>query len=220
MDTRHAALRRAARVWLVAALLVAYVVLAACGGGGDASMATAGGAASNPQAPSPPSLSAAQQSVAEKIYAGTPRTPADFVTDPPPAGVTGSVSTTHLKNTDTAPAATSHFELCSDDLAQALAWSETKTAALSTYADLIDTNSSTRLFEFVRVPRNDASARIRHRVYRCSYIDRGSTELTSDSGAAGLVNLRPIDASALKDLSEYLWQFTPFNNADHVVLQR
>jgi hypothetical protein len=217
METRQAALRRAARVWLVAALLLAYVVLTACGGG--AAAPPAGSTGSNPQAPSPPSLSASQQSAAEKLYAGTPRTPVDFLADPPPPGVTGIVSTTHLKNTDATPGAATRFELCSDDLAQALAWSEAKTVVLASYADLVESNASTRLFEFVRVPRNDATARIRHRVFHCSYIDRSGSDLAADSGPAGTLNQRPIDAAALRDMAEYLWQFTLFNNADYVVMQ-
>ena len=218
LDTRQSALRRAAGAWLVAALIVAYVMLAACGGSASSSAGSGASSGSNPQAPSPALLTAAQQSAAEKLYAGTPRTPADFLADPPPAGVTGAVSTLHLKSTDTTPGAAQRFELCSDDSAQALAWSEVKTTALASYADLTEQNVSTRLFEFVRVPRNDVNARLRHRVFRCSYLDRSGTDLASDSGAAGMVNLRPMDAGALKDLGEYLWQFTLYNNADHVVL--
>jgi hypothetical protein len=216
MDNRQAALRRAARVWLVAVLLVAYVVLAGCGGGSGSGSNSGPGTVS--QAPSPTGLTASQQATAEKLYAGTPRTPADFYADPPPVGATGSVQTLHLKNTDATPGAAGHYELCSDDSAQALAWSESKTAALSSYADLVEQNATPRLFEFVRVPRNDVNARLRHRVFRCSYVDRSATDLVSDSGPAGTVYQRPADAASLKDLAEYLWQFTLFNNADHVVL--
>lgn len=30
--------------------------------------------------------------------------------------------------------------------------------------------------------------------------------------------MRPLDAAALRDLNEYLWRFTAFNNADHAVI--
>lgn len=215
MDHRQAKLRRAAQVWLVAALLVAYVVLAGCGGGSGGSNNAVGGTS---QAPSPSGLTATQQDAAEKLYAGTPRTPVGFFADPPPVGVTGSVQTLHLKSTDETPGAASRYELCSNDSAQALAWSEAKTASLASYADLVEQNANAQLYEFVRVPRSDANARLRHRVFRCSYVDRSNTDLPSDTGPAGVVNQRPLDAALLRDMAEYLWQFTTFNNADHIVL--
>lgn len=200
---------------LLAVLLLPFLLLGGCGGGsGDGNTAVTG----TSQAPSPTGLSAVQQDVAEKLYAGTPRTPPNFYADPPPAGVTGAVQTLHLKNTDTTPGAVSRYELCSDDSAQALAWSEGKTATLANYADLVEQNANAQLFEFVRVPRNDATARLRHRVFRCSFLDRTNTDLANDNGVAGSVNERPLNAALLKQLAEYLWEFTVFNNADHIVL--
>ncbi len=216
-EARNAPLRRAARVWLVAALIIVYVVLTSCGG------SSAGDSVGHAQAQSPPTptltLTAAQQAAADKVYAGLPRTPPGFLSDPPPAGALGSVSTLHLKNTDTAAVVSTRYELCSDDVAEAISWSETKTVSLQIYADLIESNSSARAFELVRVPRNDSTARLRHRVFRCTYLDRSNTDLASDTGPAGVVRQLPFDPAALQDLSEYLWQFTTYNNADHVVLQ-
>ena len=213
-QSRHTPLRRAAGVWIVAALIIAFVVLSACGGGNAAGSAGGG----NSQATSAPSLSAAQLEAAEKAYAGAPRTPADFLSDPPPLGVTGFVSTAHVRNSDLAIVVSTRFELCSDDVAQAMAWSETETRGLPVYADVVESNTTTQLFEFVRVPRNDSSARIRQRVFRCSYIDRSNSDLNADNGSAGTVALQPFAAADLKNLAEYLWQFTWFNNADFVVL--
>ena len=69
----------------------------------------------------------------------------------------------------------------------------------------------------VRVPRADVTAMIRHRVFRCDYLDRSNTDLRLDVGAAGNMNQRPLTADELEKLSEYLWQFTMFNNSDYVV---
>ena len=41
--------------------------------------------------------------------------------------------------------------------------------------------------------------------------------MRSDAGSAGLMNQRPLTASELKALAEYLWQFTMFNNSDYAV---
>jgi hypothetical protein len=38
-------------------------------------------------------------------------------------------------------------------------------------------------------------------------------------GAAGKMNIRPLSAEELKRLSEYLWQFTDYNNFGHAVLK-
>ena len=74
-------------------LLVAVIVyLNGCGGGGSA-----------PAAPNK-TQQAADLATAQKVYAGTPRTPAGFYADPAPVGVTGTVATLHLKNSDLAGA--------------------------------------------------------------------------------------------------------------------
>jgi hypothetical protein len=73
------------------------------------------------------------------------------------------------------------------------------------------------MFEIVRVPRADVSAMLRHRVFKCVYLDRSNTDLRADSGAAGAMNQRPLTAPELEALSEYLWQFTMFNNSDYAV---
>jgi hypothetical protein len=33
-----------------------------------------------------------------------------------------------------------------------------------------------------------------------------------------MLNATPIDGTALRELTEYLWRFTPYNNAGHAVL--
>ena len=190
-------------------LLVAVIVyMNGCGGGGSA-----------PAAPNK-TQQAADLATAQKVYAGTPRTPAGFYADPAPVGVTGTVATTHLKNSDLAgaPVGAAAFELCNDDMAQATAWSEGKSTFMGSYADLVDVTGNARYWELTRVPRADVSARLRHRVFKCSYVNRSGLDPATDNGPAGTLNLRPLDAASLKDLTEYLWYFTAFDNADHVVL--
>ena len=201
---------------------VVTTVLTACGGGSDPGTAglsstTGDGFA---QAPTATLSGLSRQAIAERLYAGSPRTPEGFRLEPAPVGVVGPVATTHLKNTDTAAGAAANlrFELCTDDLAVATNWSETKALAMPVYADLVEVSGSTRTFELVRVPRNDLTARIRHRVFKCTYLDRTGTDLEAANGPAGHLSAPQVDAAELRNLSEYLWQFTAFNNADHVVL--
>jgi hypothetical protein len=202
--------------------------LAACGGGGGGSSASNGAqsvqtppSSGNPPANNPPSTSAADLVLADRIYKGDERTPSGFDVESRPASVTGTLSTRHLKNTDfaTGPQAISPiYEVCTNDMAQAIAWSESQATWNGQYSDLVEVNGDTRLFEVVRVPRADATAMLRHRVFRCDYLDRANTDLRADSGAAGSMNQRPLTADELESLTEYLWQFTMFNNADFAVV--
>jgi hypothetical protein len=134
--------------------------------------------------------------------------------------VVGTLSTRHLKNTDfaTGPQGISAtYEVCTNDMAQAIDWSERQATWQGQYSDLVEVRSDTHMFEVVRVPRADVTAMIRHRVFRCDYLDRSNTDLRVDVGAAGSMNQRPLTADELEKLSAYLWQFTMFNNSDYVV---
>lgn len=163
-------------------------------------------------------LPAADAQIAAVLYAGTPRTPAGFLADPVPPSY-AQVTTYHLKTSQVAaPSATTH-ELCTDDWSTALAWSEEVAAQANPYLDLVGNDWTPSYFEFGRVPRGITDQYVRQRVYRCAYLDRAGVELAAPEGFAGIVNARPLDAAALRELVEYLWRFTSYNNAGHVVLE-
>jgi hypothetical protein len=167
-----------------------------------------------------PSTVSADLALAERLYKGDARTPAGFDVEARPSSVTGTLSTRHLKNTDfaTGPQGMSAtYEVCTNDMAQAIDWSERQATWQGQYSDLVEIRSDTHMFEVVRVPRADVTAMIRHRVFRCDYVDRSSSDLRVDVGSAGSMNQRPLTADELETLSEYLWQFTMFNNADFAV---
>jgi hypothetical protein len=207
-------------------VLVSLTALAACGGGGGSTgtpapvSSNSQPAAVTPPVVTPPSTSSADLTLASRLYKGDERTPAGFDVEARPSSVVGTLSTRHLKNTDLASgpqAAGATFEVCTNDMAQAIDWSERLSAWQGQYSDIVEVRSDTRLFEVVRVPRADVTAMLRHRVFRCDYLDRSSTDLRADVGAAGSMNQRPLDADELEALAEYLWQFTMFNNSDYVV---
>lgn len=166
-------------------------------------------------APAGAALGSADQEIAARLYAGGPRTPAGFLVDAAPPGFV-QVTTQHLKAEQlAAPAVLSH-ELCTDDWNEAFAWSEEVAAQATPYLDFVGNEATTRYFELDRVPRGQPDRYVRMRVFRCSYVDRRGVE--PGAGFAGTLNQRPLDAAALRELSEYLWLFTTFNNAAHVVL--
>jgi len=210
-------------------VLLSLSTLAACGGGGGAASAPSSGSVSQPAsvpAPAPvvnnpPAPSnTADLTFAARLYKGDARTPAGFDLEARPSNVLGTLSTRHLKNTDLATgnqAISRTYEMCTNDMAQAVEWSERQATWQGQYSDLVEVNGDNHMFEVVRVPRADVTAMIRHRVFRCDYLDRSDTDLRSDVGAAGSMNQRPLTAVELKKLAEYLWQFTLFNNSDYAV---
>jgi hypothetical protein len=209
------------RILMVLALSATF---AACGGGGGSTSAPA--SVSAPQSvPSPPvsqapSTSTADLALADRIYKGTQRTPDGFAVETRPSSVTGTLSTRHLKNTDFmsgTQAISPTYEVCTNDMAQAIAWSESQATWNGQYSDMSEVHGDSRLWEVDRVPRADVTALLRHRVFRCDYLDRTNTDLRADAGAAGSMNQRPLTAGELESLAEYLWQFTMFNNSDTAV---
>ena len=210
-------------------MLLSLSTLAACGGGGGAASAPSSGSVPQPASvPSPAPVvnnppapsNAADLTFAARLYKGDARTPAGFDLEARPSNVLGTLSTRHLKNTDLATgnqAISRTYEMCTNDMAQAVEWSERQATWQGQYSDLVEVNGDNHMFEVVRVPRADVTAMIRHRVFRCDYLDRSDTDLRSDVGAAGSMNQRPLTAVELKKLAEYLWQFTLFNNSDYAV---
>jgi hypothetical protein len=229
MKARSIDLRRVRPTHLLNAfLLIAVLVLiSACGGGGGSGSTPAPSGSSQPAtvtpAPvvnTPPPVNTADLDLAARLYKGDARTPSGFDIEGRPANVAGTIATRHLKNTDLAagPQAISPiYEVCTNDLAQAIDWSERQATWQGQYSDLVEVRSDARMFEIARVPRADVSAMLRHRVFRCDYVDRSSTDLRTDAGSAGSMNQRPLTAVELEKLAEYLWQFTLFNNSDYAV---
>jgi hypothetical protein len=209
---------------------MAMITLAACGGGGGSGSSAPAAATSqpaaapatsgNPPAATPSSTATADLGLADRLYKGDARTPSGFDVEARPSNVFGTLSTRHLKNTDFATGPQSAgptFEVCTNDMAQAIAWSETQSTWNGMYSDLVEVRGDSRMFEVIRVPRFDSTAMLRHRVFRCDYLDRSGSDLRADIGAAGSFNQRPLNADELEKLGEYLWQFTMYNNSDFVV---
>lgn len=183
--------------------------LLSCGGGssGDESATAA----------PPRAVAQSDLEIAALLYSDSARTPPGFYADPAPPSA-AYVATFHLKNTDLAAAATQH-ELCTDDWNGALQWSENAALNAATYSDLVATDSNSRYFEFGRVPRGRVGGYLRARVYRCTYLDRASVDLRAPGSAAGQLNRRPLTAQGLRELAEYFWLFSRFNNFGSVVLR-
>jgi hypothetical protein len=196
--------------------LATAAMLASCGGGGSSSDSAA-------PAPSPSALTRpvdlSDSEIATLIYSGA-RTPQDFYREENATGH-ANIAKTHIKNTDvdaSVAAAEAQFELCTNDWNEALAWSEATAQNAPQYSQLIATNDDARYFEFGRLRAGSPELYVQARVYKCAYLDRSSANLRASGGSAGHLNVRPLDATELKRVSEYLWQFTAYNNFGYAVL--
>ncbi len=185
------------------------LAISACGGGSDSPTAAPPGAAYG--------IALGNLDIAKALYLDSQRTPPGFLADPAPAGA-GIVATHHLHSDELAMATTSSFEVCTDDWNQALAWSEQTATQNGSYANLVGNRGTGHYFEFDRVPPGTPAQLLRQRVYRCSYLDRSDTSADVNSGPAGVLNAQPRSAAQMRDLSEYLWQFTGWNNYGNAVL--
>ena len=65
-------------------------------------------------------------------------------------------------------------------MAQAIDWSERRRPGRASTPISSKCASDTHMFEVVRVPRADVTAMIRHRVFRCDYLDRSNTDLRAE----------------------------------------
>ncbi len=156
-------------------------------------------------------------SLAAQLYAGTPRTPAGFLSDPAPQSFL-QMTTYHLKTRHLDANAPTQHELCTDLWAQALAWSEAVAQQASPVLDLVANTATERYFEFDRVPHGDPQRYERMRVFRCAYLDRSGVDLDATGDFAGTLNVQPLDAAVLGGLAEYLWEFSEYDNANHAVV--
>lgn len=198
------------------ALLGTLLALAGCGGGASPVTPTVAPASAPTQTSNRP-VTQTDADIAALLYADSQRTPPGFYQDTTPA-VPGYLSTSQLKSMDIG-LGTRPYELCSDDWNQALQWSESAASNGGAYAALTGNSDSTLYFEFDRVRDGTPQAYLRQRVFKCAFVNRDAVDLREIDGAAGALNARPLAAADLTLLSEYLWQFTTYNNFGNVVLR-
>lgn len=195
-----------AQIRFVPVLLIC-TMLASCGGsgGGDATPAAAvaddGGAL--------------DLAIAQQAYSADRRTPDGFYAEPR-LFPDRSEFRFHVKNTDVGidPEAPVAFEVCSDDFAEALQWSAASADVRRFNTTLSATDETDWYFEFQRAVDSDEPAVLINRVFKCTALDRAGL---APDGYAGQVMRTPLTAEDLRFISEYFWQFSPYNNALHAV---
>lgn len=202
-DETGAARSRTGLARISAAL--ACTALVACGGGGGA-----------PEVAAEPAPDLARDlELAELAYSPDRRTPDGFHAEPV-RYPDRSEFRFHVKSDDLGLVAPVAFEVCTDDFAEALQWSQAGADARE-FDTMLTGNAETGwYFEFDRAVVDATPAVVINRVFKCAALDRAGL---APDGYAGQLTMRPLDADALRFVAEYFWYFSVYNNALHAVFE-
>lgn len=196
-------------------LVPLLTTVCACGGSGAADSVEPADAGTS--AALPTRLSDAE--ILARIYDPEYSVPDGFFIDPR-ADTDRSYTVHHVLDDSNS------YELCTDDYQTAVAWEESDNATRAVSGAFVSATETPRYFEFVREleygsdagnvgdPMSPGFAR----VFKCSNTNRDGVDRTLLDGYAGAINSRPIGPTAVRDFTEYLWQFRFFPSARGVVL--
>ncbi|MFK8017267.1 MAG: hypothetical protein AB8G17_17725 [Gammaproteobacteria bacterium] len=191
-------------------LLIIALMLSACSAGN--SEPTADPVAADAQAFLPPDAV-----LIGKAYATQVSVPEGFARDSTDQ-LTGAFTLRHLRATDLNEQANSPSELCADTLSNAMQWSDDADARRPLRGPLLSVLDTARYFEMTRQINALPDWVAIERVFKCQYFDRAGASASALVGPAGKLNQTPIDASAVRELAEYLWQFSQYNNIGNAVI--
>ena len=195
-------------------LIPLFAIVAACGGSGSADSSVP---ATDDLSAAPPETSDAK--IAALVYDPNYTVPDGFYRDA--RADTGRSYTIHHVLDDSGS-----FELCTDDYQTAVDWEAADNDARAVSGAFVSTAETERYFEFVREleytqdvgnidePTSPGFAR----VFKCSNTDRNGVDRSLLNGFAGTINARPVDADAVREFAEYLWQFRFFATSRTIVL--
>jgi len=195
-------------------LLPILAIATACGGSGSSTEPLSQAAGTLATKPLP-----TNEQIVVKVYDNEYSVPDDFFVDER-ASMTQSYTLHHVLDQSDS------FELCTDDLvvAQALEQADNASRAVSGY--YVASYENERYFEFAReLSFNDDISNIGDitspgfaRVFKCSHTDRDGVDRQLLEGYAGRLDPARLNAQALREFAEYLWQFRFFQVSDKKVL--
>jgi hypothetical protein len=154
--------------------------------------------------------------VARRLY-GSDEPPSWFEARMP-RPTTGFIRTRHIQSTHLDSSASSRYEVCTDDVATAIDWSQTLVRRDGGPTAILLVETTDRYHEIQRHEPTTPEAWLHDRVFRCDYVVREGSDLDRATGPAGRLTMPVADAPALRALVQYLWLFTPYHNPQHVLL--
>ena len=186
------------------ALSVALACGAGCGGGTDS-------------APAAPLAATTDLDIARAVYATESRTPPGFYSEP--VRYPGMTELRfHVSNDDLGNPGVDgvRFEVCSDDFTTALDWVQIASLARGLPGTVSGTDETEWFYRIERQTSGATDTVVSARVFKCSALERSSRDA---AGAAGRIVRSPRTAADLAFVSEYLWQYSVYNNALHAVVE-
>jgi hypothetical protein len=106
----------------------------------------------------------------------------------------------------------SSIPLCTEDPAQASAWSEASAINYAHYRDSTDWRETEKYYEIKRVYAERPTDIVLSRVHKCSYLDRSCYDSYQHGDTLGVFNHRPVTPESVKELLEYLWFTSTYNH--------
>lgn len=193
----------------VISLIPLLAVAAACGGSGAATEALAENDAQSAAVSTLPG----DEEILSKAYDPNYHSPAGFFVDERVETTTRSYSLHHVLDTSKS------YERCTNDLVTAQAWEQADNDSRAVNGYYVGSVENDRYFEFVRELEydqdvgnvGDLTSPGFARVFKCDYVDRAGVDRNLLDGYSGRLTRDPISSDALRDLTEYLWQFRFFN---------
>ena len=194
------------------ALVPCLLSLLACSGGGT------GGEAPPITANAPKPM--ADNEIMTKAYDSQYQVPANFFVDER-ADTPRSFSLYHVKDVSIS------YERCTNSYDEAYAWEAADNDSRAVTGYYVGSVENDRYFEFIREldfqdsvgSVGDLTSPGFSRVFKCDYVDRNGVDRNLRNGYAGAINTRPLSSTAIRNFSEYMWQFTFFWPATKTVLE-
>ena len=198
-------------------LLPLFVIVAACGGAGGGESTHTESATVAPDKIALPTVA----EILQKTYDTGYHVPDGFLVDARAATEVRSYTVHHVLD------ATHSFELCSDDLTEAQAWEAADNASRAVQGYFVTSFENDRYFEFVRELSydddvgniDDITSPGYARVFKCGYVERSGVDRSAVNGYSGRLRVAADNATSLRELTEYLWQFRYFDVARKLVLE-
>lgn len=191
-------------------------VAAACGGSGSTTTAVSAGGGANTQQ----SMQlATDHEIVALVYDNLYSVPNGFFVDER-ATTNRSYTVHHVLDPS------GSYELCTDDLAVAMAWDDADNASRNVQGYYVESYENARYFEFVRELSyendigniDELTSPGFSRIFKCSHTNRDGVDRALLSGYAGTLSSHPLSDESIRIFAEYLWQFTYFPNSRKVVL--
>ncbi len=155
-----------------------------------------------------------------KAYDSQYQVPANFFVDER-ADTPRSFSLYHVKDVSIS------YERCTNNYDEAYAWETVDNDNRAVTGYYVGSVENDKYFEFIRELDfqgsvgnvGDLTSPGFSRVFKCDYVDRNGVDRNLRNGYAGTINTRPLSLAAIRNFSEYMWQFTFFWPATKTVLE-